>query len=254
MVEEWLLKPQHQAEFERFLESYWEEHTGEEESRPPAPEKGALRLRYLPRMVAAAAILGAVAFSVYYFAGTNTSVESHQEMAVVKVIPEQVPAAVNVDTTRVLPKAADVKKTKTKQYGKKPLPTQAVVPVIVEVKDTAAPPATPPKAMKMTAFKKIMFNDSAFSKLSKADQILVSNQMLLRVNFSNASFNDLVATFRDRYGIVLELCAGTTPDQVMKAYTGSFAKITLPELISDMSTQMLFSYTVSNNVVKVCFN
>lgn len=262
MVEEWLLDVQHQAEFEAFLESYWDEHTREQEALTPAPLKKHMPLfRYMPRIAVAAAVLGAVLFSVHYFSGNKTEVESDKAMAVAVATPEQLPAGNNSDTLPPLSKGVEVKKarTKTTQYGKKHQPEHAVAsasatPAAVEVQDTAKKPAEPRVGVKMTALNKFMFNDSAFCKLSKAEQLTVINHMALRVDFNRASFSDLVVNFRDRYGIVLELCPGTTPDKLAKAYSASFAKITLPDLISDMSNQMAFSFSFTNNVVKVCFN
>lgn len=262
MVEEWLLHPQHQAEFEAFLEAYWEEHTREAGQLQPVPlqKRSALR-RYIPRLAAAAAITGAVLFSIVYFSGKRQVVESDKTTAVAVVTPEQLPAGTRSDTFSALLKDAEVKKvkTKTKQYGKKHLPEPAVAyaaaaPAAVNVQDTAGQPAEPRKTVKATVMTKFMFNDSAFCKLSKADQLTVINRMALRVDFNNASFSDLVANFRNRYGIVLELCEGTTPDKLAKVYTARFEGITLPDLINDMSGQMAFSYSVTNNVVKVCFN
>lgn len=261
MVEEWLLHPQHQAEFEAFLESYWAEHTGEEAQPAPAHQRKPL-YRYIPRVAAAAAILGVVLLSVRYFPGKEEEVVSGKTMAAAVVTPEHLPAGSGSDTVSPLSKGAEVKKVKpqTKQYGKKHQPQHAVVasaaatPAAVAVQDTATSPAEPRKTVKMTALNKFMFNDSAFCKLSKADQLTVINHMALRIDFNRASFSDLVANFRDRYGIVLELCPGTTPDKLAKAYSANFAKITLPDLISDMSDQMAFSYSFTNNVVKVCFN
>lgn len=262
MVEEWLLHPQHQAEFEAFLESYWEEHTREETQRKPALQQKRLTIRgYIPRMAAAAALLGAVVFAVPYFSGKKEAVVSDKTTAVAVVTPEQLPVRNSSDTLHPLSKDAGAKKvrTKTKQYGKKHQPETAVAfataaPATVAVQDTASLPAEPRRMVKATVMTKFMFNDSAFCKLSKADQLTVINRMALRIDFNNASFSDLVVNFRDRYGIVLELCNGTTPDKLAKVYTARFANITLPELINDMSGQMAFTYSVTNNVVKVCFN
>jgi len=262
MVEEWLLHPQHQAEFETFLESYWAEHTGEDEKVQPAPQQKRSPLyRYIPRVAAAAAMLGVVLLSVRYFPGKKDEVVSGKTMAAAVVTPERLPAGNSSDTVRPLSKGAEVKKVKpqTKQYGKKHQPEHAVAsasaaPAAIAVQDTVTRPAEPGKSVKMTALNKFMFNDSAFCKLSKADQLTVINHMALRIDFNRASFSDLAANFRDRYGIVLELCPGTTPDKLAKAYSANFAKITLPDLISDMSAQMAFSYSFTNNVVKVCFN
>lgn len=255
MVEEWLLDAQHQAEFEAFLEAYWAEHTGEAVQQPVAPQKRTL-LYYMPRIAAAAAVVAGIVFSVHYFSGNNGVVEQPPATAIAVVKPRQLPADHTADTLRLPKKGAEVRKTKTKQYARKnsPQPEVAFVSIPQSIPDTAARSVVTKQAVKMSGFTKIMFNDSVFCKLSQAQQLAVINKMALRVDFSKASFSDLVADFRDRYGIVLELCAGTNPDKIAKAYTASFARITLPELINDMSDQMAFSYTLSNNVIKVCFN
>lgn len=260
MVEEWLLHPQHQAEFEAFLETYWAEHIGEK-AQPALEQKRRPLYRYIPRVAAAAAIVSAVLVSVAYFSGKKEAVVSDTTTTVAVVAPAQLPAGSSADTFSPLLKGAEVKKAKTKttQYGKKHQPehvvaSTAATPAVIQLPDTATSPVEPRKTVKMSAFTKVMFNDSAFCKLSKEQQLAVINHMALKVDFNRASLSDLVANFRDKYGIVVELCAGTTPDKLAKAYTASFAKITLPDLINDMSSQMAFSYSVTNNVVKICFN
>jgi hypothetical protein len=256
MVEQWLLDPQNQVSFEHFLELYWEEHTKEpaEETMKPVEKKHRLLYRYIPRVAAVAAVLAVVVFSVHHFTKTNVGTEPDRTIAAVSVEPEHLPAGSSSDTFTSLSKGVDVTKPKTKQYGKKNPPKNAVTTVPVDVQDTVAKPVEPPKSIKMTALNKVWINDSLISKLSPADRITVLNQMALNVNFNNANFRDIAVAFREKYGILLELCADAKPDKVLKGYTASFSKITLPDLIHDMSNQMLFSYTVSNNVVKVCFN
>jgi hypothetical protein len=257
LIERWLLDPQNQVSFEQFLESYWEEHTKEqqaEETISTVPQKRGLLVRYIPRVAAVAAVLALAVFSVHHFTKTNVSAASDQTIAAVIVEPEQLPAGSGSDTFNSLPKGVNVTKPKTKQYGKKNPPKNAVTLIPVDIQDTVAKPVEPPKSQKMVALNKVWINDSLIAKLSPADRITVVNQMALNVNFNNANFRDIAVAFRERYGILLELCADAKPDKVLKGYTANFSKITLPDLIHDMSNQMMFSYTVTNNVVKVCFN
>jgi hypothetical protein len=256
MIEQWMLDPQNQASFEQFLESYWEEHAKEqmEERIQPVEKKHSGLHRYIPRVAAVAAVLALAVFSVHHFTRTNAGTEPGRTIAAVVVEPEHLPAGSSSDTFTSLSKGVDVTKPKTKQYGKKNPPKNAVIPAPVDVQDTVAAPVERPKSMKVTALTKVWINDSLINKLSPAERITVLNQMALRVNFNNANFREIAVAFREKYGILLELCADAKPDKVLKGYTASFSKITLPELIQDMSNQMMFSYTVSNNVVKVCFN
>jgi cytoskeletal protein RodZ len=258
IVEQWLLDPQNQASFEQFLESYWESHANgqmEEVKKPVEKKHSGLRW-YIPRVAAVAAMLALAVFSVYHFTKTNVGVgtEPDQTIAAVVVEPEHLPAGSRSDTFTSLSKGVDVTKPKTKQYGKKIPPKNAVIPAPVDVQDTIAAPVERPKSMKVTALTKVWINDSLIAKLSPADRITVVNQMAMNVNFNKANFRDIAVAFREKYGILLELCADAKPDKVLKEYTASFSKITLPDLIQDMSNHLLFSYTVSNNVVKICFN
>lgn len=252
------MDPQNQAEFEQFLQTYWDEHVDEQTQQqtaiPPGKKTGVLRY-YMPRIAAVAAALIAVVFSVHYFTKPGKHIDPKPTIAAVNVEPEQLPARSSAETLSVVPKAVEVKKTKTKQYGKKDLHTKAVEPAPVEVKqDTTTKPQAPARSMKMTAINKVMLNDSALSKLSPEDRLKVLNKLALSVNFNNANFREVAIALRDKYGIVLELCAGTSPDKVLKEYTGNYSNIAFPDLIKDMSSQMSFSYSVSSNVVKVCFN
>lgn len=255
MVEHWMQEPQNQVDFEQFLEWYWEEHLNEqrEETVKPAEKKHRPLFRYISRAVAAAAVLAIVAGSVHYFTATGVVTESDRTSIAV-VQPEHQPAGSNADTFNFLPKEAEVIKPKTKQYGKRKSPKNLVTQASAGIPDSTAMPVERPKTVKMTALNNIRLNDSLLSKMSRADQVEILNRMALNVNFNNAKFRDIAIAFREKYGIVLELCADAKPDNVLKEYTASFSKITLPDLIHDMSNQMMFSYTVTNNVVKVCFN
>lgn len=258
MVEQWLLNPVNQANFEQFLELYWDEHLAEatqtEVTAPPATSRHGLVRRYLPRVAAVAALLALAVFSVHYFTKTKMNSNAEQTIAAVTVEPEQLPQGGFSDTAYSLPKGVEVVKPKTKQYGKKTPPGNAVTSIPVNVQDTATKPVESPKSVKMVALNRIWINDSLLAKLSPSDQLKVLNQMALNVNFNRANFRDIAIAFREKYGILLELCADASPDKMLKGYTASFSKITLPDLIQDMSNQMMFSYTVTNNVVKVCFN
>ena len=256
IVEDWLIEPQNQQTFERFLESYWQEHVDEQSalSATPAPKeisKEAVR-RYLPRLVAAAAVLSFVIAGSYYFFTKET--ESQKKQPVAKIIEKPQPAEEHVGSATVIANAEkiNVHQSKTKQHGKKLSPVPALVNEPVVVADTVA---SKPKTVKMSTMSKVMINEVALNKLDSSEQLKVLNQMALNVNINNASFNEIAAILQKKYGIVLELCATSQPEAAGKNYTAHFAQVSFPELMDDMSKQMLFSYTITDKkTVKVCFN
>lgn len=256
MVEQWLLNPQNQAGFEQFLEHYWEEHAEEqrEVAAGPVIRQQTLLKRYLPRITAVAAILVLAIWGVHHFTQTEVKAESDKTMAAAVVAPEQKPVGSRSDTFTTLVKSVNEAKPKTIQYARKKTFPNALALAPVHTQDTAAAPVATTKVVKATALTNIRLNDSALSKLTQEERVYVLNQMALNVNFHKASFRDIAVAFREKYGIVLELCASAQPDKMLKEYTASFSKIALPDLINDMSAHMAFSYTISNNVVKVCFN
>lgn len=257
IVEEWLIEPQNQQAFERFLELYWQEHVEDQPavSTTTAPKeisKGTVR-RYLPRLTAAAAVLGFVVAGSYYFFTKETEPKKNTQ-PVAKIIEKPQPAEEHVVSATVIANAEkiNVHQSKTKQHGKKLSPVPALVNEPVVIADTVA---SKPKTVKMSTMSKVMINEVALNKLDSSEQLKVLNQMALNVNINNASFNEIAAILQKKYGIVLELCAASQPDAAGKNYTAHFAQVSFPELMDDMSKQMLFSYTITDKkTVKVCFN
>ncbi|MDI3320952.1 hypothetical protein [Pinibacter soli] len=258
IVEEWLMEPQNQQAFERFLESYWQEHLDEQSSIPTvtAPKevrKGIVR-RYLPRL-AAAAVLGFIIAGSYYFISEKTEPQKNNP-AIAKTIVKQEPIDEHVvsNTLHAYPQKINVHQSKTKQHDKKALSEPALVKDSVVTADTVSREPKP-KSVKMTPMGKVMINEVALNKLDSSEQLKVLNQMALRVSINNASFNEIAAILQTKYGIVLELCETGKPDVAGKMYTAHFQQVSFPDLIDDMSKQMLFSYTITDKkTVKICFN
>ncbi|MGV3764719.1 MAG: hypothetical protein ACO1NW_01255 [Chitinophagaceae bacterium] len=262
-VELWLLDPQNAAAFDRFLETYWDEHVKaqDEPVQQEVKQRGTI-LRFLPRIAAAAAVIGLVVTTVVYLRSGGNAMEQSNALAAVTQ-GEHVPPV--PDTAQLLMKPDAVKHIEGKEEAK---------PVEKRAKATSPKQASAVKAMvttigfgntdsaamakhsvKSTRMSKVMINDVVLSKLGETERMAVLHQMALRVDFNNASFNDIAAVFRDKYGIVLELCASNVPENVKRsAYTAQFSNVTFPELMNDMSKRMMFSYTMVDNVVKVCFN
>lgn|GEM_PF-1247902 len=258
-VEKWLTEPQNQQAFERFLESYWQEHLEEQSSvsEPAMPKeisRGVVR-RYLPKLAAAAAVLAFVIVGSHYFLSEKTGLQkTNQTIAKAIVKPEAIDEHVGSNTMNAHPEKIYVHQSKTKQHDKKlstlpPLVRDSVVSVDTVSRETK------PKSMKMTQMSKVMINEVALNKLDSSEQLKVLNQMALRVSINNASFNEIAAILQTKYGIVLELCNTGQSDVAGKIYTAHFQQVSFPELIDDMSKQMLFSYTITDKkTVKVCFN
>ncbi|MBV4358210.1 hypothetical protein [Pinibacter aurantiacus] len=251
------MEPQNQKVFEQFLESYWHEHLEEQSSvsetvKPKEISRGVVR--YLPRLVAAAAVLAFIIAGAYYFMSDKTGPQkSNQTIAKTIVKQEPVDEHVASNTLHAYPQKVNVHQSKTKQHEKKLSSVPALVKDSVVTADTVCR-ETKPKSMKMTPMAKVMINEVALNKLDSSEQLKVLNQMALRVNINNASFNEIAAILQNKYGIVIELCATSQPDVAGK-YTAHFQQVSFPELIDDMSKQMLFSYTITDKkTVKVCFN
>lgn len=261
-VELWLLDPQNAAAFDQFLETYWDEHVQaqDEPVQQDVKQRGTIR-RFLPRIAAAAAVIGVVvATAVYLNSGENTT---EQRNPLAAVTQEKIPPPV-ADTAELLLKADVVKGIKveampTEKRSKTNVSKQAsavkAMVTTIGFGNKGDSSAMAQHSVKPTRMNKIMINDSLLSKLGETERMAVLHQMALRVDFNNASFNDIAAVFRDKYGIVLELCASNVPENVKRsAYTAQFSNVTFPELMNDMSKRMMFSYTMVDNVVKVCFN
>lgn len=262
-VELWLLDPVNKAAFDQFLETYWDQHVQaqDEPVQQDAKQRSALR-RFLPRVAAAAAVIGLiVATAVYLRSGENTMEQSNP---LANVTQEKIAPPVS-DTAELLMKADVVKEIEVKKeevfkekrtkatHSKQSSAVKAMVTTIGFQNNDSA--AMAKHSVKSTRMSKVMINDVALSKLDETQRMAILHQMALRVDFNNASFNDIAAVFRDKYGIVLELCASNEVKELKKpAYTAQFSNVTFPELMNDMSKQMMFSYTMVDNVVKVCFN
>lgn len=259
-VELWLLDPVNKAAFDQFLETYWDEHVQAQESpvRKELKQRGTVR-RFLPRVAAAAAVIGVIALTAVYLNSGENTAEQSNPLAV--VTQEKIDPPVS-DTAELLMKSDVVKKSKVEAFSTEKRPKtnaskQAVKAMVTTIGfgNKGDSSAMAQHSVKPTRVNRIMINDSLLSKLGETERMAVLRQMALRVDFNNASFNDIAAVFREKYGIVLELCASNVPENVKRsAYTAQFSNVTFPELMNDMSKQMMFTYTMVDNVVKVCFN
>lgn len=261
-VELWLLDPANKAAFDQFLETYWDEHVQAQE-KPVMKElkqRSTIR-RFLPRVAAAAAVIGVIVLTaVYVNSGESTTEESN---ALAGVTQEKI-APLVADTAELLMKSDVVKEIKreampTEKHSKanasKQAPAVKAMVTTIGFGNKIDSSAMAQHSVKPARMNRIMINDSLLSRLGETERMAVLHQMALRVDFNNASFNDIAAVFRDKYGIVLELCASNgVKDAKAHAYTAQFSNVTFPELMNDMSKQMMFTYTMVDNVVKVCFN
>lgn len=259
-VENWLTETQNQQEFESFLESYWQEHVEAQSSASlPANSKEMKRgtVRHLwPRLAAAAAVL-VFLIGIFHYLTSNRPVMQSARQTAAKAIVKPEPAR-EQDSSAVsenIPEKTIVHSSKTKHHDEK-TPSVAAVPKENVANKNIASNESPRKSIEMYKMSKVIINEVALNKLDTTERMEVLNRLALSVNINDASFQDIAATLRDKYGIVLELCADNNgPDVAMKNYTAHFSEVTFPELIDDMSKQMLFSYTFTDKkTVRICFN
>jgi hypothetical protein len=242
-VEDWLLDPGNKIAFEKFLEEEWSDHVQAKElSNIVRMKKSKSKLIW--KTASAAAVL-LLAFGMYQSLLVNHKQSDFANERTAHI--QQQPSAPSPTTTIPQDMSDTVSNVKPIiiQHEKKEKPHKPKA-VIAQIDPTNQGTKEPTVLAKTLTKAKI--NEAAMAKLI---QKIDSNQLVFDVNVSDAAFLKLAYIFRNEYGIILELCNNANPD---KTYTAQFKKISIHDLLDDMSEKMLFSYTFQDNKVKICFN
>jgi len=242
-VEDWLLDPKNKVAFEKFLADEWDEHTKSKDTLVVKMGKSATKPVWKFSSVAAA-ILVLVSFGIYYVTldeRREPALHINQTVTHATIsakLPLQQNAPIVTDTVNNF-------QPKTVHHEKEITPTLPQ-PLISKVDSTNQ--ETKQATVPTMILTKAKINEDAIARLI---QKIDSNQMVFDVNVSDAAFQQLAYIFRKEYGIVLELCNDANAD---KTYTARFKKISIHDLLDDMSEKMAFTYSFQDNKVKICFN
>lgn len=238
-VEEWILDPENHTEFDNFLVSQWGDHVDRnlDVNIVDIRKSGAIK------WWASAAAVIAIVSGVYYY---NIQPSKTEQLTVVSTLPKIEKIDQNADFptdtfhSSINPKIITHYERKT--VRNKP------IQIVVET-DTVVNQEKKPLFVKSTKLQNFMVNKVALRKLLND---IDSNQVvLLNLDVHDITFQRLASLLREECGVVLEPCNGTGTS---KTYTARFEKISLPDLLNDMSEKMMFSYSVKDKKVKICFN
>nr|WP_121272111.1 hypothetical protein [Pedobacter schmidteae] len=238
-VEDWILDPDNRTEFDAFLSGRWDDHVNEQLGL----EVAGLKRHSVSKWWAVAAATAAIAFGLYLYRTQPAALKTEIRLS---AVPDLKKAAgqptSSPDTNRSM-----FNTKKNIQYERKAITNQSDQVLLTQA-DTVKP-ETRPKFVKATKLQDFMVNKVALLKLIGD---IDSNQVvLLNLDVHDITFQRLAVLLRDECGIVLEPCNGSG---MAKTYTARFEKISLPDLLNDMSQKMMFSYSVQDNKVKICFN
>ncbi|MFD2556555.1 hypothetical protein [Sphingobacterium tabacisoli] len=241
IVEAWLLDPNNRTEFDLFLEERWDSHYYQRQEAPIVAIKKSMPMQ-LWKAATAAVVLIALGF---YFFSISQSPVVESSSAIVRhsgVSSDSSPAHLSLsDTAPVVTNPKNFK-----QHEKKPTKIHKSNQTVAALDTSAQKRGT--KTVKATKLGNFMVNEVLLSQLRhKID----SNQLVLNIDLHEATLAEIAYRLRKNYGIILEPCSTGTSS---KTYTARFEKISINDLLHDMSQKMLFSYTVKDSIIKVCFN
>lgn len=237
-VEEWLLDPENRTEFESFLVSQWDGHVDQHLDVGSGVVKKSSTFKWWASAAAAVVMI----VGVYYY---STNPSKTEPAVVTAALPElrqaDHNARISADTFQLNmnPKITIHHERKTVRNKPIQILTQA---------DTLAQEKKP-LFVKATKLENFMVNKVALRKL--VEDIDSNQVVLLNLDVHEMSFQRLAVLLREECGIVLEPCNGV---RTSKTYTARFEVISLPDLLNDMSEKMMFSYSVKDKKVKICFN
>lgn len=244
-VESWLLDPSNKVTFENFLEEEWHEHT-KTTTRASIVGFKKTTSKLIWRAASVAALL-LLTFGAYQL----LSVSPQKELSTANVVPVQQEDPLQHTPLSSLADPLHVSDTtihfqpKIVQHAKKKTVRQSQA--IVAQTDTSNQQIKAKSVPARTLTKAKINEDAIAGLIQKID----SNQLVLNVNLSEVDFKKLAYIFSNEYGIVLELCNSADMD---KTYTAKFKKISIHDLLDDMSEKMAFTYSFQDNKVKICFN
>ena len=238
VVEEWILDPKNHTEFDIFLVSQWDDHVDRNLDVHIVDMKKFGTFKWWASVAAAIAIVS----GLYFY---DTQLSKTEQLKVVSTLPkiEQADRKTNFPTdtfhTSINPKIITHHERKT--VKNKPIQ-------IVAETDTANQEKKP-LFVKSTKLQNFMVNKVALRKL--LNDIDSNHVVLLNLDVHEITFQRLASLLREECGAVLEPCNGIGTS---KTYTARFEVISLPDLLNDMSEKMMFSYSVKDKKVKICFN
>ncbi|SDL03261.1 hypothetical protein SAMN04487898_11469 [Pedobacter sp. ok626] len=239
-VEEWILDSKNRIEFDDFLVTKWDGHVDQNFDPHFADVKKSATYKWWASAAATAAV---IICGVYY---ANIVSSKTDQLAVVSttsaVKPVDHHASFPSDTFH-----ASIKPKITTHHERKTIRNKPVQ--IVTEADTVTREKRP-LFVKSTKLGNFMINKVAIHKL--LDSIGSDQLVLTNFDVHEITFQRLAIMLREECGIVLEPCSGGIGST--KTYTARFQRISVPDLLNDMSEKMMFSYSVKDNKVKICFN
>lgn len=238
VVEEWILDPKNRTEFDNFLVTQWEDHVDRNLDVHVADIKKSGTFKWWAS--AAAAVL-AIVSGVYYYQIQPSKTQQLTVATLPKI--EQLDHKANPPTdtfhNSINPKITTHHERKTDKN--KPIQIVAETDTAIQEKK--------PLFVKSTKLQNFMVNKVALRKL--LNDIDSNHVVLLNLDVHDITFQRLAVLLREECGVVLEPCNGVGTS---KTYTARFEVISLPDLLNDMSEKMMFSYSVKDKKVKICFN
>lgn len=240
-VENWLLDPASKQAFEKFVDEEWEEHTkNETEVVHLKKTKGTAILK-----IAGIAATLLIAFGIYQLWPKGTPSDL-LDQSIVKIIPKDVslPSDSSFKQSLHVTDTASSFKPNTVQHEKKKAQEQSKILAQVDTTNRE-------KSIKSVPAQRLLNPKVNEAQLAKLIEKIDSNQLVFDVHMSDVAFQQLAYIFRKEYGIILELCSTAGSN---KTYTASFKKISIHDLLDDMSEKLAFTYSFQDNKVKICFN
>lgn len=240
-VEEWISDSGNRANFEVFLVNEWDSHVDRHLEASVADTRRPDTFKW---WAAAAAVIAVVVGFFHY----NTQPPKAEPTFVVSSLTQVKPADREIrfqaDTFH-----SGMNTKVTTSHERKTIRNK---PTQILAKADTVNPEKKPLFVKATKLGNFMVNKVALRKLM--NDIDSNKVVLLNLDVHDISFQRLAVLLREECGIVLEPCAGTGIAGISKTYTARFEAISLPDLLNDMSEKMMFSYSVKDNKVKICFN
>lgn len=241
MVEEWLLDTNNQSQLDNFLEEKWDNHA---QNYPKTLSKKTQTISILAKVAAVILVLGA---TYLYINNSSEIIPIQSEKTAKNELLDPIKLQDTIDKIAHLENSEDFslakKKKTTSRIKENPTITKDRMP-----NDSIAQHGIASKGVKASKLAHFKINEVALAKFKdKID----SNTMILNVDLNNASFERLAGLLYKEYGIIIEPCSAS---MTTKTYTAKFEKVSVKDLLADMSNQLAFTFTMKDNIISICFN